>query len=97
LKIVDFGVARLASSHMTATGVDRRDGRNYMSPEQARGQEVDARSDIFSAAAVFYFMLTGPQSRSTRRSCRRCSTKSCVKNPPPMAEHEAAAAARAPW
>ena len=58
LKIVDFGIARLASSSMTASGliVGTPD---YMSPEQARGQEVGQRSDIFSAGAVFYLMLTG--------------------------------------
>jgi serine/threonine-protein kinase len=58
LKIVDFGIARLASSSMTASGliVGTPD---YMSPEQARGDNADARSDIFSAGAVFYFILTG--------------------------------------
>jgi eukaryotic-like serine/threonine-protein kinase len=58
LKIVDFGIARLASSNMTASGliVGTPD---YMSPEQARGPDVDQRSDIFSAGAVFYLMLTG--------------------------------------
>ncbi len=58
LKIVDFGIARLASSNMTASGliVGTPD---YMSPEQCRGPDVDQRSDIFSAGAVFYLMLTG--------------------------------------
>jgi serine/threonine protein kinase len=58
LKVLDFGVARLASSSMTTTGA-QPGTLHYMSPEQARGEEVDQRSDIFSAGGVFYFMLTG--------------------------------------
>ena len=58
LKILDFGVARLADSNMTASGfiVGTPD---FMSPEQARGKEIDHRSDIFSTGAVFYYILSG--------------------------------------
>jgi serine/threonine-protein kinase len=58
LKIVDFGIARLASSSMTASGLIMGTP-DYMSPEQARGHDIDQRSDIFSAGAVFYYILTG--------------------------------------
>ena len=58
LKILDFGVARLAGSNMTAAGT-MLGTPDYMSPEQARGTQVSASSDIFSAGSVFYFMLAG--------------------------------------
>jgi tetratricopeptide (TPR) repeat protein len=58
LKVLDFGVARLASSSMTTAGA-QPGTLHYMSPEQARGEEIDERSDIFSGGGVFYFLLTG--------------------------------------
>ena len=58
LKVLDFGVARLASSSMTTAGA-QPGTLQFMSPEQARGDDIDNRSDIFSAGGVFYRMLTG--------------------------------------
>ena len=57
VKIMDFGLARLGASEMTATGTVMGTP-NYMSPEQVRGEKADARSDIFSLGAVFYELLT---------------------------------------
>jgi serine/threonine protein kinase len=58
VKILDFGVARLVGSNMTVTG-NIIGTPDFMSPEQVRGEEIDARSDIFSAGSVFYLLLTG--------------------------------------
>lgn len=57
VKILDFGLARLGSSDLTKTGVVMGTP-NYMSPEQVMGERVDARSDVFSAGAVFYELAT---------------------------------------
>jgi len=57
-KIMDFGVARLASSTATATGTVIGTP-SYMSPEAVKGQTVDGRADIFSLGVVLYEMLTG--------------------------------------
>jgi serine/threonine-protein kinase len=56
-KILDFGLARISSSEITKSGLVMGTP-NYMSPEQVRGDRVDARSDVFSVGAVFYEFLT---------------------------------------
>jgi serine/threonine protein kinase len=58
LTILDFGLARLRSSTLTANGAVLG-SPGYMSPEQAEGRRVDQRSDIFSAAAVGYLIVSG--------------------------------------
>ena len=59
-QLADFGIARAMSSgtRMTATGMSIG-SPHYMSPEQARGQAVDGRSDLYSLGVVLYEMLTG--------------------------------------
>ncbi len=58
-KIVDFGLAKLAGrTRVTRTG-STVGTVSYMSPEQVRGEDVDSRSDVFSAGVVLYELLTG--------------------------------------
>lgn len=59
IKIVDFGLARADDDiNLTKTGTVMGTPR-YMSPEQAQGQTVDYRSDLFSLGAVLYHLTTG--------------------------------------
>jgi len=59
VKLIDFGVAKAAGrAQHTATGILK--GKfPYMSPEQARGDELDPRSDVFALGIVLWEMLTG--------------------------------------
>ena len=71
VKVLDFGLAKLAPSPTEIAGADTTrtvlkteiglvvGTTTYMSPEQARGQEVDARTDLWSLGVVLYEMVTG--------------------------------------
>ncbi len=58
IKIMDFGISHISTSHLTQVGSVLGTPR-YMSPEQFRGDPVDARSDLFSTGAVLHELLTG--------------------------------------
>ena len=58
IKVADFGIARLPTSQHTVAQ-EALGSVHYISPEQAKGEAVDMRSDIYSAGVVMYEMLTG--------------------------------------
>lgn len=68
VKILDFGLAKLVDESMSPAGIHHTDltevgipygTATYAAPEQARGERVDARADIFSTGVLLYEMLTG--------------------------------------
>lgn len=59
IKVMDFGIAKFAREE-SRTATDQAIGTvHYISPEQARGDVTDAKSDIYSVGVMFYEMLTG--------------------------------------
>jgi serine/threonine-protein kinase len=61
IKVMDFGIARaISDSQATMTQTAQVIGTaQYLSPEQARGERVDSRSDLYSAGCLMYELLTG--------------------------------------
>jgi eukaryotic-like serine/threonine-protein kinase len=63
VKVADFGLAKLVHGDKMVTGLTEHDmifgTPEYMAPEQARGEEVDGRADIYALGCMLYEMLTG--------------------------------------
>jgi tRNA A-37 threonylcarbamoyl transferase component Bud32 len=59
VKLTDFGIARALSGSHATTGQNIKGTLAYLSPEQATGGAVDARSDLFAVGALLYEMITG--------------------------------------
>ena len=96
VKVLDFGLAKLAAQEDRADGATQtispptEEGTivgtaAYMSPEQAQGKPVDARSDVFSLGAVLYEMLTGHRAF---QGANRISTMAAIlqQEPKPLVE-----------
>ncbi|QRN99331.1 serine/threonine protein kinase [Archangium violaceum] len=83
VKLIDFGVAK-ASGKLSQTIVGTIKGKHaYMSPEQARGEELDARSDVYGLGIVLYELLASQ--RLFKRDSDMATLKAVVgaKVPPP--------------
>jgi len=59
VKVADFGIARLTNSGHSTLTQETLGSVHYISPEQAKGSHIDARSDLYSAGVVLYEMITG--------------------------------------
>jgi formylglycine-generating enzyme required for sulfatase activity/predicted Ser/Thr protein kinase len=94
-KVMDFGLARHGTSDAAGTGATATESvlshygqvigtAAYMSPEQARGEALDARSDLFSLGIVFYEMVTG-QRPFQAASAAAVAAAILTHEPPPLA------------
>ena len=108
VKILDFGLAKLvepsavdASAVPTAAASPTEPGTvmgtaGYMSPEQARGQEIDFRSDQFSLGTILYEMATGK--RAFRRDTAAETLVAIIRDePPPLSQAAPQAPAPVRW
>ncbi len=84
VKILDFGLARPVENNSGLTEIgDILGTPNYMSPEQARGEQVDGRSDLFSLGIVLYQLCTR-QLPFQGKSITAVLTALAVNQPPPI-------------
>ncbi len=90
-KIVDFGISKLLTDDADKDGVLTRYGSavgtpQYMSPEQAQGQAIDARSDVWALGAVFYEMLAGRPAYPLLENYEQTIFSIVLKRPAPLRE-----------
>ena len=86
LKVLDFGMVRVAASELTKAGASLGT-LNYMSPEQIRGERVTPATDVFSAGIVFYQLASGRHPFSSRdRGLAQVVSAIVFEAPPKLSE-----------
>jgi serine/threonine-protein kinase len=83
VRLVDFGIARVASSTTGLTGELLQGSAQYVAPEQIEGASVDARTDLYALATVLYEMLAG-QTPFFGGSIASVLARRLVNDPPPL-------------
>lgn len=87
VKVLDFGIAKLTTGEQGAANLTQTGfvvgTPYYMSPEQVKGEEIDARSDLYSLALIVYEMLSGERAFAGENS-QSVMIKRVLESPRPL-------------